>query len=205
MANINLYAAQPFYQNAVNRMTQVLRMNQIEVYEGAVANAAATHTKKSLIDFGRPIIVYNPNFMAKMLRENKWAVYFVLAHEVSHHYNGDLHGNFMFTHKRVDERAHRQELNADYMAAWILRCEGASLAQTLAFYNAIDDYESYTHPSASERRQMAMKGWTEANCRFKPAPKVTPKVKEPSFGEVLLGVSAVALAGAALGALLSGK
>lgn len=204
---LKLSPAQPQYQYLVDRITNKLNMNHIEVYEANVENAAATLYKKNVEDYDKPIIVYNPEFMNDVHNFSPWAMYFVFAHEVAHHYNNDLYGAFLSNLSGVDRRSHRKELNADYIAGWVLRCEGATYYDASALYDAVVMTESDTHPGECKRRQAMARGWNDANCKITPPKRVEKPVPQQSsgVGEVLVGVGIFALLFAGISAVANRK
>lgn len=161
----NLRKGAPYYQNLVNKIKSMLSMNHpIEVFEASTDNACATLYKKAFWESEKPIITYNPNFISQLYRVSPWAVIAVFAHEVAHHYNGDLHGKFLAKNagNLINYKSHRQELNADYIAGWVLSCEGASLNQTTSLYHLIAMRDTYTHPATHKRINAATEGWFAA-------------------------------------------
>lgn len=200
----NLRPADPFYQGLVNRVTAKLNMPRIEVFEADTANACATLFKRSLHDNRKPIITYNPVFMQEVYEHNPWAAYFIMIHEVAHHYNRDLHGRFLSALHGIDHRSHQKELNADYVAGWMLYCEGASLNDTLSLAGVIDLVRSNSHPGEAQRKAAMKKGWSDADCRYVPAPKIVRKPKV-AIGEIFVGAAAVALIFAGINALAGNK
>jgi hypothetical protein len=172
MTIYNLSKANPFYQRVVDRITRKLEMNRIKVYRANVPNALATLFQSGSSDQGRPIIAYNPSFIKEVRHHSVWSMYFVFAHEVAHHYNQDLYGAFIGNGYNINWQSHRQEINADYFAGWVLRCEGASLKDSLEVYDIVEFEESYTHPSEFVRRQALINGWRDANCRMAPPKRI---------------------------------
>lgn len=194
----NLRQANPYYQSVVNSITSKLNMNPIQVYAADTANACATLFKN-----GEPIITYNPQFIMDVQNHSLWAMYFVFAHEVAHHYNEDLYGHFLNRLNGINPQSHRKELNADYFAGWVLRCEGASLYDARSLYEAMDMQESYTHPGAYQRKVAMENGWREANCQISPPKKVVsqPQTQSPDLADVFLGIGILALLGIGVAAL----
>lgn len=161
----NLRKGSPYYQNMVNRFKAMLGMHHsIEVFEADVDNACATLYKKCSVEPQKPIITYNPRFIAHLNSVSPWAVHAVFAHEVAHHYNGDLHGAYLsgLIGNKINRASHSQELDADYVAGWILACEGAPLNQTTLLYHLIAMPDTYTHPATHKRIQSATQGWHNA-------------------------------------------
>lgn len=202
----NLRSANPFYQAVVDRITDRLQMNRIEVYEADTDNACATLYKNSGSDTGKPIITYNPEFIRHIHNYSVWAMYSVFAHEVAHHYNHDLYGAFLNQFYGTDMKSHRQELNADYIAGWMLSCEGASLKDAMDLYNAMEMPETPSHPAKSKRIQAMKEGWSDANCRINPTPRIENHIQTQSSGlaETLIGIGALILFGAGIAALAGG-
>ena len=108
----NLRRGNQQYQAIVDRITDRLNMSHIEVFEADTQNACATLFKNGGNDSGKPIISYNPSFIQHVQAANPWAMYFIFAHEVAHHYNHDLHGAFLSNLYGFDRRSHKNELNA---------------------------------------------------------------------------------------------
>lgn len=165
----NLRKGAVYYQNMVNRYKTMLNMHHpIEVFEADTDNACATLYKRCSSEPQKPIITYNPRFIAHLHSVSPWAVNAVFAHEVAHHYNGDLNGAYLqrLVGNRINHKSHRQELDADFVAGWILAFEGAPLSQTTLLYHLIAMPDTYTHPATHKRIEAARKGWLEAKLRL---------------------------------------
>jgi hypothetical protein len=161
----NLRKGSLFYQNMVTRYKNMLSMKHyIEVFEADTDNACATLHKKCSIEPYKPVITYNPRFISKLNSISPWAARAVFAHEVAHHYNGDLYGAYQagYGMNYINYKSHRQELDADYVAGWILAWEGAPLDQTTLLYYIIDMPATNSHPATPQRVQSATRGWRDA-------------------------------------------
>lgn len=161
----NLRPGAQYYQNMVNRFKNMLNMHYpIQVFEADTDNACATLYLDCSVERWKPIITYNPRFIARLNSISPWAVHAVFAHEVAHHYNGDLHGKYQagLAGNRINYKSHRQELDADYVAGFILACEGAPLNQTTLLYHLIAMPDTYTHPATHKRINSASRGWYDA-------------------------------------------
>lgn len=198
----NLRPANPYYQNMVDKITAKLNMPPIEVYQADTANACATMYKSEIGQ--KPIITYNASFINRLQNLNIWAVYFVFAHEVAHHYNKDLHGQFLSRLRGYNKVSHRKELNADYFAGWVLRCEGARYSDASSFYDALPLHHSDSHPAGYLRKQAMTKGWNDANCKYAP-PKRVVQVQQTDWGSLFVALGLVVVAGVGITALSKSK
>jgi len=105
-------------------------------------------------------IFYDPDFIKGIEsrpKEQSWAGYFIIAHELAHHINGDT----------LDPNAEpeaRLELNADRSAAEWLTRRGAMVADLLAGLDALDVKESDKlegYPGRCERRAGVIRAYNE--------------------------------------------
>lgn len=114
------------------------------------ALAVSLPTKYGTIKY----IAYDYNFIKDIEYETgtKWAVIFILAHEVGHH----LHDHLGSTHTN--------ELEADKFAGFILGRLGASLTNTLSTIDEIGSHhDSDTHPNKEKRFDAIQKGWYQGD------------------------------------------
>lgn len=196
----------PQYQNLVNRIVKMVGLDySIDVFASDTDNACATLFKRNSDDSGKPIIAYNPLFIESIKRSSPWAVYAVFAHEVAHHYNKDLYGDYVagLFGIPIDKKSHRQELNADRFAGWVLRYEGASLSNAMEMYQVIPFEKSYTHPSMELRMQAMKAGWIEANNKLIARQQLgnVKRNQANDVGNALLGIAALALIAGGINAL----
>lgn len=130
--------------------TYVLPQNIIIKSSDGVENALA-----STIDNQR-YILYNSSFLANFKKEDKakWAVYFVMAHEIGHHLCG---------HNLSDSiKSKKHELEADKFAGGFLYKMGASLDEAeYAVKNNAPVKATQTHPSKSQRIEAITQGWQQ--------------------------------------------
>lgn len=175
------------YQQIVNRMTDRLHLGRIPVRQNyKIADAQALRMAN-----GQRYIEYNPMFISNLASYSYWAILMVFAHEVAHHYNDDREGSFT----GVDHQARQQELNADWFAGWMLRCEGARLDQATDVYEAYEFKANRTHPGEATRINALVEGWKSANCRINPPKNVVRSSMQidPGLGKALVGVTATIL------------
>lgn len=198
----NLRKSDPKYQYLVNRITKMAGMtHSISVYAADTNNACATLYKRCDNEPQKPIITYNPRFINNIRYYSDWAVIAVFAHEVAHHYNKDLYGEYIAKlygfgfSADINTKFHKQELNADRFAGWVLRNEGASLNEALELAHFLDENDTYTHPGVAKRILAIEQGWNEANNQLKP--------KDPVFdwSNFFLAIGVVTLVGAGLSSL----
>jgi formylglycine-generating enzyme required for sulfatase activity len=122
---------------------------------------------------GRPYILYNPNFLARVKGLNftpaetptasDWDVLHVLAHEVAHHLRNHL------TDRHPDKTDRDLELEADETAGYILYLLGApglSVAQRALESAEVPENGSYTHSPRSQRLASFRTGWEKAETKF---------------------------------------
>lgn len=99
--------------------------------------------------YGSKIIVYDPQFLKRISNQKKYIITSIIAHEISHH---------LLNHTLVEtnnlEVKRKQELEADYLSAIIMKKLGYSLNQSLEGINKLDDFiddKYYTHPIKEKR------------------------------------------------------
>ena len=126
--------------------------NNFVLKAGNIANACAT----SVGD--RRFILYNPDFLKTFdaTPQQRWAAYFVLAHEIGHHLNGDR-----FETKDPQKRR-QMELEADLFATGTLCRFGARLEEVLLALDSFAQAEaSEMHPGREDRKAACKKRWTK--------------------------------------------
>lgn len=127
--------------NLLKRIATAVHISNLpQITSGNVPNAAAAI-------FGRQrVIVYSPAFLAQLRAAaggTKWAVTFVLAHELGHHIEG---------HTITGAGSnHQSEFEADAWATHALKNMGASLEETTAAMRAMPTPASGPHPSSEAR------------------------------------------------------
>lgn len=196
----NLRPADPRYQRLVNNITDELKMHRIEVYESDTDNACATlYTGHG---YETPVITYNEEFLDEVWEQGEWAVVGLFVHEVGHHYNLDLRNPSVSS-----QHSHRKELNADRLVGYMLRCEGATLAQAKSLYPILSKNASWSHPGHVVRMSEVEEGWRQADCRYVPQKRVARPKPVPASNsdglEALLAVAAVGLIGIGIAAIFS--
>lgn len=99
--------------------------------------------------YGSRIIVYDPQFLQKISNQKKHIITSIIAHEIAHH---------LLNHTLVEtydlEIKRKQELEADYLSAIIMKTLGYSLNQSLEGVNKLadlNDDKNYTHPLKEKR------------------------------------------------------
>ncbi len=103
-------------------------------------------------------IFYDPDFLdqADGSAKSKWGAYFILAHEIAHHLNGDsLDGMGSLP---------SYEIKADFFAGTALGLLGASLDEAQRAIETLITYEkaTATHPAKSDRLDAIKRGWNIA-------------------------------------------
>lgn len=99
--------------------------------------------------YGSRIIVYDPQFLQKVSNQKKYITTSIIAHEIAHHL---LNHTLLETYDLEIKR--KQELEADYLSAVIMKKLGYSLNQSLEGVNRLadlNDDENYTHPLKEKR------------------------------------------------------
>ena len=99
--------------------------------------------------YGSRIIVYDPQFLQKVSNQKKYITTSIIAHEIAHHL---LNHTLLETYDLEIKR--KQELEADYLSAVIMKKLGYSLNQSLEGVNKLadlNDDENYTHPLKEKR------------------------------------------------------
>ncbi len=135
---VNLRNGNPEYQRVANAICDHLGIQRIPVYAADAGNACATmFTQQS------PVITYQPGFLDYLSDD---AVFFILSHEVGHHYRGHLSN-------RSHTLSWTQEFEADQVAAAVLYDDGFSLSEAIGAMKESICCEgiSRTHPSTSLR------------------------------------------------------
>ena len=102
-------------------------------------------------------ILYNPEFVNKVnvVTKDKWASFFILAHEVGHHLDGHTEAGL--------KSCPAIELEADRFAGFVLCKMGATLQQSqLAMYYISNLASSKTHPGRLDRLAAIENGWNKA-------------------------------------------
>jgi formylglycine-generating enzyme required for sulfatase activity len=115
---------------------------------------------------GKSYILYNPSYIGKIRKLNfssadtpegslDWAIVGVLAHEVGHHINAH--------HTSTHLSNHQMELEADYLAGYILYMLGATdFQEASACLRTVREESSPTHPGRQQRIVEFGKGWSNA-------------------------------------------
>ena len=114
----------------------------------------------------RRYIYYNPAFMERIKNKARtdWAALAILAHEIGHHLQGHRTEDGGKTPREEEEIRHRQELEADRYAGFILRYMRASVREAQSAVEAYgDDGGSPTHPPMRARLDAIRDGWDEAD------------------------------------------
>jgi len=140
-------------QIVVSNMLQSLGVKKnVPVFIGSVPGVAA-------VTFDRQAaIVYNPDYLRSVYEKtdkNKWAVIFLLAHELGHHVDLDIFKDGGTTP--------RDELRADFFSGWMMRRLGASLDGALAAVRAEKSTDKAAARKAIETRiKQITDGYKEA-------------------------------------------
>ena len=99
--------------------------------------------------YGSRIIVYDPQFLLRVSNQKKYITTSIIAHEIAHHL---LNHTLVETYDLENKR--KQELEADYLSAIIMKKLGYSLNQSLEGVNKLvdlNDDKNYTHPLKEKR------------------------------------------------------
>ena len=123
-----------------------------------VGNASALIIKE------QRYLAFNPVWMDTYRDKpnSKWQLYAVMAHEVGHHLQGHT----------IQAGGSRPpiELEADEYAGFTLAALGASLEQTQALFNTLNEQGSATHPPRHQRLSAVERGWTRRRGTGTPTP-----------------------------------
>jgi hypothetical protein len=99
--------------------------------------------------YGSRIIVYDPHFLQNVSNQKKYITTSIIAHEIAHHL---LNHTLIKTYDLEIKR--KQELEADYLSAVIMKKLGYSLNQSLEGVNKLadlNDDKNYSHPLKEKR------------------------------------------------------
>ena len=146
-------------------MDAVGLQSNFQVTQCNVDNAAAVLYENTRI------IAYSEVYIEKKLTESKnsyWTAYFVFAHEIAHHLNGDA----------LSVSSPECELKADKFAGRALHMLGASLDETLAWAQTCNEKGSLTHPPRSARKEAIINGWNSFNGGNSNVTKTSSKAQE---------------------------
>ncbi len=151
--NVQLRNGSRYSRDWVRRIsTATGNQRPIFVCQGNVQNAGAVRGHGR-----RPgLIVYNPGFMERLEKMNKWAPIGVLAHEVGHH----------FGPYQTSRNAWDRELGADEFSGCVLKTLGASLRDAQFTVGRALPYNrrgSRSHPPTKLRIQAVTRGYR--NCQ----------------------------------------
>lgn len=114
----------------------------------------------------RRYIYYNPAFMERIKSKARtdWAALAIMAHEIGHHLLGHRTEDEGRTPQEEEEIHHRQELEADKYAGFILRYMGATIEEAQSAVEAYgDEVGSPTHPGMRPRLDAIRAGWEDAS------------------------------------------
>jgi hypothetical protein len=114
----------------------------------------------------RRYIYYNPAFMERIKSKARtdWAALAIMAHEIGHHLLGHRNEDEGMTPQQEEEIRHRQELEADKYAGFILRYMGATIEEAQSAVEAYgDEAGSTTHPGMRARLDAIRDGWEDAS------------------------------------------
>jgi hypothetical protein len=114
----------------------------------------------------RRYIYYNPAFMDRIKSKARtdWAALAIMAHEIGHHLLGHRTEDEGMTPQEEEEIRHRQELEADKYAGFILRYMGATIEEAQSAVEAYgDEVGSTTHPGMRVRLDAIRAGWEDAS------------------------------------------
>ena len=146
-------------QRQVTLITNYLGMPAIPTFPTAPRNNAVATTMKDGIGRNIPVILYDPEFLNKLYHEHgRWASISVLAHEVAHHFHGDITFYGAFTHPWT------KELKADFVSGFVLARAGATRDQaTRALKDQFTWIGSNTHPDSIKRIAALEAGWEQGH------------------------------------------
>lgn len=130
--------------NEVNRILKHAGVNNIKALaSNETENAAATMCR------GERVVYVNEKF----LNQNNLSLLekrAIMAHEVGHHVSGHILNNAC---------SHREELQADYYAGFILYRMGVSRKNAVSVIMRLDERPSICHPGRERRKQALEVGW----------------------------------------------
>lgn len=152
--------AEAFAFEPTDTARELLRdiLSRVGVPERAVEiRASDVATAVACLDplLGRRMILYNEDFLRRLTDESQsiWAARAILAHELGHHLNGDLHGG-------GGRRRRGEELEADTFAGHVLFSLGATRGEVADVFAALKEGEHY--PRSEARVAAATNGWLKA-------------------------------------------
>jgi len=136
--------------------------------------AADVNKAIAVIVDGERMIYFNEEYLDEVQQDvdTRWAVYFVLAHELAHHLN--VHP----LDTSVDRR--KTELEADQFAGHILGLMKAPKEKVLSITDAFYAEDTETHPRRSARRQFVYIGWKNG-FNVKPPPPDSIQLKNEQY------------------------
>lgn len=139
----------PLAVRIVGDVARSVGVNPVAIYRGGVPNAGAT-----MIPGRGPAIVYNQDFLNRLVSANSWAPVSALAHELGHHINLDTSWYGQFRHPWT------KELQADSISGCALARLGASpqdamSAQLISF----NMFGNASHPDTPRRLAAIQQGW----------------------------------------------
>lgn len=150
---INPRNPDPRYQQIVNEITDLAKIQQIRVIAADTDNACATRQYS-----GQRVITYNPDFIWAIESQNYQAMVAVFAHEVGHHYHGHI-GKL----NSYDPLSYNRELEADQFAGEVMRHRNVDLSDSLGLYDLLNHEGSFTHPGSDARKSAMRDGWYAAH------------------------------------------
>lgn len=142
-----------------------LKQAKFDIRSASVPNAEA------VVDNGRRLILYSPDFILRVKSMGDWAATSVLAHEIAHHILG---------HTLSSEGSRpTEELDADEWSGFIMCKLGASLDEAQIAIRTIAKEKPTlgTHPPRKARLDAIANGFAKAKCSVGGNP--TPPTPKP--------------------------
>ena len=104
---------------------------------------------------GKSYILYDKvNYMWFGTNKIDYKTAGVLIHEVGHNFQGDLGG--------IARKSWDRELNADYLAGFVLAKLGSTKGEAISFTAMLNEHGSDSHPPRAMRIVAAEQGWAKA-------------------------------------------
>jgi hypothetical protein len=175
-----LRSAPAYYQELVTRITELSGMKHVlHACETNAAEHFITHHTN-----GIPVLGYNPEFISRVSKKNKWAPVALFANEVLYHRNLDLHGKYIceYYDLKLSKPARVKKINRDFFVGKTLRHEGATLNEALDFLTKFARFSS--DESRDERMELMTEGWRSEDEKQKTLLPVHVPVSLPAKKDV---------------------
>lgn len=151
-ASIVLFSPAQSTAQQFESVAQALGMDptSYDLHAGNVASSLATRDGST----GRPIVVYNADYLGRLRQAyGDASTLVVIAHELGHHKNGHLALGSGEAEQRIEE------LDADFLSGWALGALGIGRERALAHMTEFPDRATGAYPGRDERRSAIAAGW----------------------------------------------